>query len=202
MISPASHGPHTHSSDGRSSITTDSFGPFERAVHSPRYPEEAVDEDDADFDALAYSKSTRVTGGSGTGSDSRSRTSGSISNTDPAHYNHHYISQQYEPHGQPVSPLSPSGVPPRKHKKRSKSSKHSSSTSRSESISTPPPHQTTFPAIAEHDSMPSPQKQFVASTGPARSDATAGGFPSVGFGGGRISRKNSEAGVFLATRGD
>ena len=199
MIHSAGHGPRTHSSDGRSSATTDDFGPFERAMPSPHYPQEAVDEDEADFDALAYSKPTRVKGGSGTGSDSRSRTSGSASNTDPVFYNHHYLSQQQEARSPPVSPLSPLDTTPRKHKKRSKSSRHSNSTSRSESISTPPPHQTTFPTIAEHDGTPAAQKQFV-SAGPTRPDDAAG-FPSVGFGGGRMSRKNSEAGVFLATRG-
>ncbi|KAI0088951.1 hypothetical protein BDY19DRAFT_993760 [Irpex rosettiformis] len=200
LVNHPSYGPRTRSSDGKSAATIDDFGPFEHAMPSPHYPQETVDEDDADFDALAYSRSSRVAGGSGTGSDSRSRTSGSISNADPSHYNHHYLSMQHETHSLPTSPVSPVGATPKKHKKRTKSSKHSSSTSRSESISTPPPHQSTFPTIAEHDRIPSPQKQFVSAE-PTHPSETVG-FPSVGFGGGRISRKNSEAGVFLATRGD
>lgn len=176
LPSPSTRGPATHSSDGRSSATTDSYyGPFEPRAPAPRssFPQEAVDDDDdADFDGVVYSKSTR--GGSGTGSDSRSRTSGSTSNA-PEHYNHHYISQS-----QPQLPA------PSKSKRRSKSSRQSGSTARSESISTPPPYQTTFPAIAE---TPTPTQ-----------------FPSVGFGGAGprmgMGRKGSDAGVFLATRGD
>jgi len=207
----SSHGPGTHSSDGRSSATHESFGAFEQARPSPQYPEENVDEDDADFDGQVYSKPSRAIGGSGSGSDSRSRTSGSMSNADPARYNHHFLSQQehqqYAHYNNSQAGPPDVGVPPppRKKKTRFKSSRHSATTSRSDSISTPPPHYTTFPAIVEQSqddthSYPHPAASAVSSA--ARAEIPVGGFPSVGFGGGRLSRKNSEAGVFLARRGD
>jgi hypothetical protein len=152
-----------------------------------------------------YSKSTRVAGVSGTGSDSRSRTSGSLSNADLTHYNHHYLNQHHHHHAPPRSATAaPHSQPAPKPKKRSKSSKHSSSTSRSDSISTPPPHQTSFPAIAEqYDDGAPARRPHAAPLSPSspRLEHPAG-FPSVGFGGGRMSRKNSEAGVLLATRGE
>ncbi|KAI0682921.1 hypothetical protein BC835DRAFT_797978 [Cytidiella melzeri] len=137
LVSPITSGPGTYSSGGRSSGAGDGYGAFQRALPSPSYPQEAVDEDDADFDGFVYSKSTRVGGGSSNGSDSRSRTSGSVSNADPAHYNHHYISHPQDSHSQPPSARFNDST--KKQKKKSKSSKHSSSTSRSDSISTPPP---------------------------------------------------------------
>lgn len=202
MISPTSLGPGTHSS-GRSSGTNDEFGPFERAPLSPRFPQEAVDEDDAaDFDGFAYAKTSRTVGGSASsGSGSRSRTSGSMSNVDPtaAYYNHHFISKQPH-HDEVASPFPAANGPVRKKKKRSQSSKHSSATT--DSISTPPSYQTTFPAIAEQYGGPPPDMVMDRGSSIVTSHPAAGGFPSVGFGGGRPSRKNSEAGVFLASRGD
>ncbi|TCD71007.1 ATP-dependent DNA helicase sgs1 [Steccherinum ochraceum] len=209
-------------SDISSPHTIDEFGPFEQGQHfsmpAPLVLEhsEEADLDGADFGAENYAR--RVPGGSsnGAGSDSRSGTSASMSNTgyNPGRYN---ISQQPLSNGQaPFSPLSPQGeqgpygddATPTRRKKSRKSGRHSvSSTSQSTGPVSPPPHAQTFvpqPIIAGSDTGYEYQRPNVVPEGvEAFVDRTApsAGFPSTGLRGG-MSRKNSEAGVFLARRGD
>ena len=161
--------------------------PREFVLVSPMSPNDELGEA-ADFDAMAYN-ARRHTGSTRSGSDSRSRTSASASNPDSSCYNHHHSSQQPTPiptlHTQTQNLH---GVP---HKKRkSPRSKGSSSSKTSQSPSIRSPIEPTFPSQPiivkpEFEGFPND-----------------GAFPSTGFGGGRMSRKNSDMGVFLARRGD
>ncbi|KAI0784075.1 hypothetical protein C8Q75DRAFT_810416 [Abortiporus biennis] len=220
-----SNGPGSDSTS--SPMPQEDFGPFASAQqHVDMLSNLLNDEADiegADFGAETYAK--RVTNGNstGTGSDSRSRTSASNSNADSSRYNHHFISQQqlYDRRmtmdGSPLishSPTTPTSsasvdvegeqLPPivKKKKKPRKSARHSISTaSQSMSIPSPPPQQANFPAaiIASPEQCQHPVIDPFPSGGFDKSD----GFPSVGLvAPGRMSRKNSEAGVFLARRGD
>lgn len=156
---------------------------------SPLSPNEELAED-ADFGAEAYNtrrhpESTRAD------SDSRSRTSASIPNPDPSHYSHYY-SQQPAPIAAPTTRRQSSHEVPQKARKssRPKGSSKSSSSKTSQSPSIRSPVESTFatqPVVAKSEFEGFPND--VA-------------FPSTGFGGGRVSRKNSEMGVFLARRGD
>lgn len=189
------------SSDAQSA-GIDDFGPLQQAqARSAQQLRDEIDFDGADFGAEAYAKRPAKSGGSnGTGSDSRSRSSASHSRSESVQFNHHYISQM-QPAELPLppSPMSPSSERPRR--KKSRSSRHSVSTA-TPSVATPPPHNTTFPAIAEHDQHPSPLESVpIPSHEMLSPPETAKGFPSTGFGGG-LRRKNSEVGVFLARRGD
>ncbi|KAI0339497.1 hypothetical protein BDW22DRAFT_1422369 [Trametopsis cervina] len=168
VISLTSLGPGTHSS-GRSSGTNDEFRPFERAPSSP--PGSCRRGRRCRFRRLRVRQDLSH---GGRFSERGLWLGFALPHVDPtaAYYNHHFISKQPH-HDEVTSPFPAANGPVRKNKKRSQSFKHSSAMT--DSISTPPPYQTTFPT---------------------------GGFPSVGFGGGRPSRKNSEAGVFLASRGD
>lgn len=180
----------------------DDFGPFEhgQATHVQSH----LDADDADFDGAdfggaSYARRTGASNSGGTGSDSRSRTSGSISNADSSRYNHHYLAQEAavplprSPHEFPVATDLP------KKKRKSKSAKHSVSTaSQSVSLPSPPPEQSTFsPMIASQEATAAPTPQDFPTT-----KLSNGGFPSTGLRGPGMHRKNSEAGVFLARRGD
>ena len=163
--------------------------PREFVLVSPMSPNDELVED-ADFDAMAYN-TRRPTGSARSESDSRSRTSASMSNPDSSYYNHHYSSHQPAPIPAPSTQrLNPLDVPQKKRKSsRSKGSSKSSSSKTSQSHSIRSPVEPTFPSqpiIVKPDFEGFP------------SDGT---FPSTGFGGGRMSRKNSEMGVFLARRG-
>ncbi|EPQ53873.1 hypothetical protein GLOTRDRAFT_94902 [Gloeophyllum trabeum ATCC 11539] len=159
-----------------------------------------VDDEDADFGGDFYAK--RATGnGSDRGSDSRSRTSASLSNSgDPARmYNHHYTSQcQSSPLAQEEF-VHPGHEPlPKKKKKKSKSSSardSASASSTSQSQSLPSPINSNFSESHPEIAAPSP----MLAPGENR-----GGFPSAGFGvgPGGMRRKTSDMGVFLARRGD
>ena len=143
--------------------------------------------EDGDFDAMAYN-TKRHAGSTRSESDSRS----TASNLDSPHYSHHYSSQQPTA----IPPLSTQrqnlhDVPHKKRKStRSKGSSKSSSSKASQSPSIRSPVEPMFPSQPvivrpEFDRFPSD-----------------GAFPSTGFGGGRMSGKNSEMGVFLARRGN
>ena len=155
---------------------------------SPLSPNEELAED-PDFDAVAYT-TRRHPGSTRSDSDSRSRTSASASNPDPSHYIHYY-SQQPAPIQPPTTRRQNSREVPRMERKSSRpkgSSKTSSKTSQSPSIRSPV--EPTFPT-----------QPFVV--GPEfEGFPNDGTFPSTGFGGGSMNRKNSEMGVFLASRGD
>ncbi|TFK49255.1 hypothetical protein OE88DRAFT_1736896 [Heliocybe sulcata] len=168
--------------------------------------DENLDEDEAvDFGGEFYAKPV-TSNNSDRGSDSRSRTSGTLSSSgDPSRmYNHHYTSQlapvppgtQYHPEEFMQQGLDP--LPKKKKKKssgKSKSSRDSaSSTSQSQSIPSPiTAFPETHPVIAEESSAAHLSRLDIPH------DAS-GGFPSAGLGGFR--RKNSDMGVFLARRGD
>jgi len=145
--------------------------------------------EDADFDAMAYN-TRRHTGSARSESDSRSRTSASMSNPDSSYYNHHY-SQQPAPIPAPSTQRpNPLDVPQKKKKSpRSKGSSKSSSSKTSQSASIRSPVEATFPS---HPIVVRPDFEGFQNDG---------AFPSTGFGGGRMSRKNSEMGVLLARRG-
>lgn len=153
-------------------------------------------DEDGDFEAGMYT--ARAGNQNRTGSDSRSRTSASMSNSDLSS-NPKHTSQQpgLIP---PPTPRRPetliSQVPAgRRKSKRSKTSSSKTSSSKtSQSSSLMSPVNTSFPthpAIASQD-----QGEFEGF--PVDSP-----FPSAGLGGGkRISTVNSEMGVALARRGD
>lgn len=164
--------------------------PREFILVSPSFPNEELAED-GDFDAQAYS-TRRHPGTLRSESDSRSRTSASMSNPDSPYDSHHYSSQQPVPIAAPSTQRQISHDTPRKKRKssRPKGSSKTSSSKTSQSPSIPSPIDPTFPSqpiIVEPEFEGFPND-----------DA----FPSTGFGGGRMSRKNSEMGVFLARRGD
>lgn len=207
-----------HLVDTQSSTTSsvsplphEEFGGFEQGqlAHERMFDDfDDADDHGADFGAATYTK--RATSNSnGSGSESRSRTSASGSNADPTRYNHHYPSQPQPHHSRsntvdntsvPPLLLSMEGTPRRKKKSKSgRSSRHSvSSTSQSTSLASPPPQQGTFPFNAAP--MLVSDENGVIQAYPQ--DATpTNGFPSVGLSG-AMRRKTSEAGVFLARRGD
>ena len=164
--------------------------PREFVLVSPTSPNEDLAED-GDFDAQAYS-TRRHTGSIRSESDSRSRTSASISNPDSPYYNNHYSSRQPAPIAAPNPQRQISHDTPRKKRKssRPKGSSKTSSSKTSQSPSILSPVEPTFPSQPiivkpEFEGFPND-----------------GAFPSTGFGGGRMSRKNSEMGVLLARRGD
>lgn len=156
---------------------------------SPLSPNEELAED-ADFDAQAYN-TRRHPGSARSDSDSRSRTSASASNPDSSHYGH-YHSQQPRPIQPPTTRRQSSHDFPRKeiNSSRPKGSSKSSSSKTSQSPSIRSPVDPTFPT------RPFPTK--LEFEGFPNDSA----FPSTGFDGGRVSRANSEIGVFLARRGD
>jgi len=157
---------------------------------SPTPPNEELPED-ADFGAEAYN-TRRHPGSTRSESDSRSRTSASTSNPDSSHYNHHYSSQQPAPIPALGTQRQSSHDVPRKKRKSSRptGSSKSSSSKTSQSPSIRSPVEPTFPS---QPIIVKPEFEGFPNDGV---------FPSTGFGGGRMSRKNSEMGVFLARRGD
>ena len=164
--------------------------PREFTLVSPTSPDEELAED-GDFDARAYN-TRRHPGTTRSESDSRSRTSASASNPDSPYYNNHYSSQQPAPTAAPSTQGQIPHDTPRKKRKssRPKGSSKSSSSKTSQSPSISSPIESTFPyqpiiVKPEFEGFPND-----------------GAFPSTGFGGGRMSRKNSEMGVFLARRGE
>ncbi|EIN09040.1 hypothetical protein PUNSTDRAFT_126189 [Punctularia strigosozonata HHB-11173 SS5] len=170
-------------------------------------------EGDADFGAESYAKRGGAAGTSdGGGSDSRSRTSGSRSNSGyapypadatqsagvGAEYNHHFLSSQPPAQAQKKS----------KKKKSRKSgiasnsnSSHSRSDSRSVVLSPSTPAFEGYPAEDDtFEGYPVDDTPVKTKAPSVASATTTTSFPSSGFGGSR--RGKSDAGVFLARRGD
>jgi len=127
---------------------------------------EDVDEDleeEGDFGAGTYARRAPVSSDSGRGSDSRSRTSTSLSGPQSAHsgqpYNHHYVSQQQQqqqqqqPGARPTM-HAPPPPPPVRRKKKDKSSRSSSSSKRSRSS----------PSASQSPSIASPVAQQFSDT--------------------------------------
>jgi len=162
--------------------------PQQFVLVSPLSPNEELAED-ADFGAEAYN-TRRHPGSIRSDSDSRSRTSASISNPDSSHYSRYY-SQQPAPIPAPTTRRQNlHDLPPKERKSsRPKGSSKSSSSKTSQSPSIRSPVEPVFPI---QPSVVNPEFQGFPDDGI---------FPSTGFGG-RMSRKNSEMGVFLARRGD
>ena len=156
---------------------------------SPMSPNEELVED-IDFEAEVYN-TRRHRGSTRSDSDSRSRTSASMSNADSSHYNH-YSSQQPAPIPAPATQRQSSHDVPHKKRKssRPKGSSKSSSSKTSQSPSIRSPVEPTFPS---RPMIVNPEFEGFPNDG---------AFPSTGFGGGGMNRKNSEMGVFLARRGD
>lgn len=144
--------------------------------------------EDPDFDAQAYN-TRRHPGTTRSESDSRSRTSASLSNPDfPSHYHHHHSSQQPAPIPAPSIQRQNSHDIPRKKRKSSRPKGSSSS----KTSQTPPLRSPVEPTFQSRPIIVEPEFEGFPNDG---------AFPSTGFGG-RMSRKNSEMGVFLARRGD
>ncbi|OBZ78178.1 hypothetical protein A0H81_02712 [Grifola frondosa] len=205
------------SSGSMSATDSLEFGPFAQ-VQGELDADADADADGADFGAESYTRPKSHSASTGTGtsstSDSRSRTSDSRSyhsNGDPTRYNHHYLSQQSQPH--PPSPLSPKP----KSKRKSSKSKSTSSTSQSPSLRSPPLSDVASPRVFAHASahllpgIPDAEtdEHFEGFPGeivpptPKREDSpsvAAEAFPSVGLRG--VQRTKSDMGVFLARRGD
>ena len=173
---------------GSGSVVPTPSSPREFVLVSPLSPNEELVED-ADFDAEAYN-TRRHTGSIRSDSDSRSRTSASTSNRDPSHHIHHH-SQQPAPIPAPITRKQDSHDVPQKKRKssRPKGTSKSSSSKTSQSPSIRSPVDSTFPS---HPVIVKPEFEGFPDDG---------AFPSTGFGG-RMNRKNSDMGVFLARRGN
>ncbi|KZT18936.1 hypothetical protein NEOLEDRAFT_1142735 [Neolentinus lepideus HHB14362 ss-1] len=163
-----------------------------------------MEDENADFGGELYAKRV-ASNNSDRGSDSRSRTSGTLSSSgDPSRmYNHHYTSQPMPPSGvqyyseEFIQQPGLESLPKKKKKKSGKSkSSHDSASSTSQSQSIPSPV-TAFPESHPEVAEGSPARHLPRVDIP---NDTSGGFPSAGLGG--IRRKNSDMGVFLARRGD
>ena len=142
--------------------------------------------EDPDFDAQAYN-TRRHPGTTRSESDSRSKTSASLSNPDfSSHY--HHSSQQPPPIPAPSIQRQSSHDIPRKKRKSSRPKGSSSS----KTSQTPPLRSPVEPTFQSRPIIVEPEFEGFPNDG---------AFPSTGFGG-RMSRKNSEMGVFLARRGD
>ncbi|KAF9788582.1 hypothetical protein BJ322DRAFT_646934 [Thelephora terrestris] len=163
--------------------------PREFILVSPISPNDELVED-ADFDAEAYN-TRRHTGSVRSDSDSRSRTSASTSNLDSSHYGHYY-SQQPAPIPAPTT-RRPNSFDALQKKRKSSRPKGSSKTSSSKASQSPPIRSPVDPVFPSHPIIVNPEFEGFPDDGT---------FPSTGFGGGRMSRKNSEMGVILARRGD
>ncbi|KAJ8496346.1 hypothetical protein ONZ45_g12484 [Pleurotus djamor] len=181
---------------------SEGYGPFVRGAVVP-INEDADADEAADLDGGVYTARRAVSGGSSGGSDSRSRTSASRSDTS---YPYHHISQPPLPHPHPQ--LLPPG--PNRPKKRSKKTK-SSTTSGSQSPSIRSPASATFPTsgfpftpevalqasemrLDGLDESELAEEHRVQQQLPQPSK-----FPSSGFGGvGRRSSNGGMGGAFLA----
>ncbi|KAH7919592.1 hypothetical protein BV22DRAFT_1040742 [Leucogyrophana mollusca] len=159
------------------------------------------DADDADLGGELYARKRASVVGSASGSDSRSRTSASLSNGDQSvQYNHHNLTQTQSPtyarHEMPTLPhlakKAKNGLS--KHKSRLSTSTGSQSTTPytpTESISASPAV-AAFPIPQVTPSPSSYVAEFSTEGGESR------GFPSVGLSGARSKSRNM--GAFLAHR--
>jgi len=209
----------TDGSDMSSPHTHEEFGPFEHGqlfqapVVLPRQESEEAEMDGADFGAENYNR--RAPGGSsnGGGSDSRSGTSASMSNIGSSRHHRQYSYQQPSTHGgAPFSPLSPQDpdVTPTQRKKSRKSARHSISTTSQSTGSGPMSPPLPAQGFAPQPLIATPENGYdyrLPGMGPDSVDSfvdsnAVSAFPSTGLLRGGMRRKNSEAGVFLARRGD
>jgi len=189
------------------------------------------DEDDAaDLDGGLYSRKT-PRGGSNGGSDSRSRTSASMSDRahqipDPRHVLAHLHSQPSNRVNSPSRPnfnQPPSALEPAKKAKSksssSRTSKSRSSATTSQSPSIASPASPGFPAEVQEivspstveqgqgffdleDEIPTKKPSAPTTDFPSARLGGGGGFPSTGFGGSNGARRTKDFGAFLAHRGD
>ena len=181
------------------------------------------DDEEGDFGAGAYARRTPGSSDSGRRSDSRSRTSTSLSGARSAHaaqpYNHHYISQQ--PSARPTAQATQPPPPPARRPSKNKSSRSSSSSKRTRSSpsasQSPSIASPVAPQFSDASVAPVPPPSPFASAVPRAGQEfgglknapgplhTAGierlssGFPSPGLGGPRNGKR--DMGAFLANRG-
>ncbi|KAG0699221.1 hypothetical protein DFH29DRAFT_60803 [Suillus ampliporus] len=153
--------------------------------------EGSEDADDADLGGELYTRKKRQSAvWSGSGSDSRSRTSASISNGDPSlHYNHH----QLVPPSYPQTEMRlPKPAKKSKHHASKRFSPLSSSTaSQSTAPYTPTQSVSASPAVAAFPIPPERMEHIIEGE-------NAHGFPSAGLSGAR--GKTRDMGAFLASR--
>ncbi|CAA7257375.1 unnamed protein product [Cyclocybe aegerita] len=196
-------------------------------IPAPPMVLENDDDDAADLDGGLYTRSA-PRGNSNGGSDSRSRTSASMSDRahqlpDPRNVLAHLQSQSQT---RLRSPSQSTFQPPpsldttRKKKKSKSSSKSRSSATTSQSPSIASPVSSAFPGMPHEIVSPSTIEQgqgffdlddeLPVRRSPATPDfpstriggAPAGGFPITGFGGVAGAKRSKDFGAFLATRGD
>lgn len=174
------------------SLPADEFGPFVRGQDELSAVggegEGSEDADDADLGGELYTRKKRQSGWSGSGSDSRSRTSASVSNGDAnLHYIHHQLAQAVPPSYPQTEMQLPN--PAKKSKRFSPLS--SSTASQSTAPYTPAQSISASPAVA---AFPIPHERVEH----AIEGEDARGFPSVGLSGAR--GKTRDMGAFLASR--
>ncbi|KAJ8590055.1 hypothetical protein M405DRAFT_816855 [Rhizopogon salebrosus TDB-379] len=174
------------------------FGPFvsgpEQLLATGNDGEGSEDADDADLGGGLYTRKQHTSAvWSGSGSDSRSRTSASISNGDRnLHYNHHQLTQPVSPsYPQTEMQLPPKPTKTKKHRTSKRVSPLSSSTaSQSTAPYTPSQSVSASPAVA---AFPIPHERTEHTI-----EGAIRGFPSAGLSGAR--GKTRDMGAFLASR--
>ncbi|THH28511.1 hypothetical protein EUX98_g5680 [Antrodiella citrinella] len=205
---------HTDGSDMSSPRLQEECGPFEHAqlfqapIVLPRQELDDAEMDGADFGAENYARRATDGNNGGGGSDSRSATTSNTGSS--SRHTRQYSYQSQTQHPPPFSPHDPDGTPTQPRKKSRKSGRHSISTTSQSTGSGPlsPPlsaHGFPQPKIATPENVNESQRlEDVEGFGDQSAQAAASAFPSTGLlrGGGGMRRKNSEAGVFLARRGD
>ncbi|KAG1731610.1 uncharacterized protein EDB91DRAFT_1058526 [Suillus paluster] len=181
-----------------SSLPAPDFGLFVRAQEElsaiSGKGEGSEDADDADLGGELYTRKKRQSAvWSGSGSDSRSRTSASISNGDPTLYYNHHQHAQAVPSSYPHTQMHlPKPAKKSKHHASKRFSPLSSSTaSQSTAPYTPTQSVSASPAVT---TLPIPQERMER----VIEGENARGFPSVGLSGAR--GKTKDMGAFLASR--
>jgi len=174
------------------------FGPFvsgpEQFLATGNEGEGSEDADDADLGGGLYTRKQHTSAvWSGSGSDSRSRTSASMSNGDRnLHYNHHQLTQPVSPsYPQTEMQLPPKPTKTKKLRTPKRVSPLSSSTaSQSTAPHTPSQSVSASPAVAAFP-IPHERMEHVI-------EGDIRGFPSAGLSGARGKTRNM--GAFLASR--
>lgn len=180
------------------SLPADEFGPFVRGQEELSAiggeEEGSEDVDDADLGGELYTRKKRQSVWSGSGSDSRSRTSASVSNPGDAylHYNHHQLAQVVPPSYPQTEMQLPHPAKKSKHRTSKRFSPLSSSTaSQSTAPYTPAPSISASPAVAAFPVPHEPTEHVIEGE-------DVRGFPSVGLSG--VRGKTRDMGAFLASR--
>jgi hypothetical protein len=179
------------------SLPADEFGPFVRGQEELSViggeGEGSEDVDDADLGGELYTRKKRQSIWSGSGSDSRSRTSASVSNGDAnLHYNHYQLAQSIPPSYPQTEMQLPRPAKKSKHRTSKRFSPLSSSTaSQSTAPHTPASSISASPAVAAFP-VPHEHMEYAIEGGDVR------GFPSVGLSG--VRGKTRGMGTFLASR--